>query len=59
MTCLREFLLDDQTAATAVEYAVMLAAILLAVIAAIAAVGAKVNTLYGNSKSEMESHGIQ
>lgn len=51
-------LVRSEEAATAVEYAVMLGAILVVCIAAIAAVGDQTALMYGNIQSEMESHGI-
>lgn len=58
MRHIRELLLDDETAATAVEYAVMLAGILLAVIITLQSLGTAINTLYSNSKTSMEAHGM-
>ncbi len=49
-----QFLKNDE-AATAVEYAVMLAAILMAVIVAIAAVGQRTGDMYDDIKTGMES----
>ena len=40
--------------ATAVEYAVMLAMILLTIIAAIGTVGAKTGGMWGNNETELE-----
>ncbi|MBW3543726.1 MAG: Flp family type IVb pilin [Planctomycetes bacterium] len=54
---LAKFLRAD-SAATAVEYAVVLAFILMAVIAAIAAVGDKTNAMWGKVDSEMKAHGM-
>lgn len=51
-------LLQDDEAATAVEYAVMLAAIILTAILGIASVGDATGGLFGNIDSEMQSHGI-
>lgn len=50
-------LLKNDDAATAVEYAVMLAAILLTLIAGVIAVGDATANMYGNIDSEMQSHG--
>lgn len=57
MSFLRRFLRRDE-AATAVEYAVMLAFILLSCIAAIASVGAQSGGMWGNTKTELEAHGF-
>ena len=45
-------------AATAVEYAVMLALVLLAVIAAIATFGQRTNDMFGNINGELEAKGV-
>ncbi len=47
---------DDGT--TAVEYAVMLAAILMGVIVTIGTVGAASGGLWGKSKDELQAHGF-
>jgi Flp pilus assembly pilin Flp len=57
MKTILRFICNDE-AATAVEYAVMLAAILLAVFAAIAAVGAQTAIMYGDIQGEMDAHGM-
>ena len=51
-------LLKNDDAATAVEYAVMLAAILLTLIAGVIAVGESTSLMYTDIDSEMQSHGI-
>ena len=51
--------LKQEHAATAVEYAVMLALILMATVAAIGAVGAQTAVMYGDIQGEMDSHGIK
>ncbi len=50
------FVLDEAT--TAVEYAVMLALILMAVIAAIGTFGSQTGGLWGNTNTQFESHGF-
>lgn len=51
-------LLREEQAATAVEYAVMLALILMAVIAAIGSVGTSTGGMFGSSKNAMEAAGF-
>lgn len=51
------FLYDDQ-ATTAVEYAVLLALILMGVITGISAVGAGSGGMWGNVKTELHNHGF-
>ena len=51
-------LLKDDEAATAVEYAVMLAAILLTLIAGVIAVGESTSDMFVDIDSEMTSHGV-
>jgi Flp pilus assembly pilin Flp len=51
-------LLKDDDAATAVEYAVMLAAILLTLIAGVIAVGESTSGMYTSIDNEMQSHGV-
>ncbi len=48
-------LLFDETAATSVEYAVVLAMILLVVLAAVQVVGTQTSTLWGNIATSIES----
>lgn len=55
-TCLR-FLFDDQ-AATAVEYAVMLAMILLTVIGTIGVVGSQAGGMWGGIQGDLDAHGF-
>ncbi len=56
MKFLKRFLRDED-GPTSVEYAVMLAAILMACIAGIAAVGNQTNSMFENAKTELENHG--
>ncbi len=51
-------LLREEEGPTAVEYAVMLAAIVLTCVAAIAAVGTNTNALFENATTEMHNHGM-
>ena len=51
-------LLRDDDGATAVEYAVMLALILMAVFASVAAVGNNTNTLWTNSAASLKAAGV-
>lgn len=48
----------DSDAATAVEYAVMLAMILMAIIATVGVVGAQSGGMWGGIQSNMSSHGM-
>lgn len=57
MTAIRRFLRDDH-AATAVEYAVMLAAIIVTAIVGILSVGNSTSGLYDSVTGGMASHGI-
>ena len=57
MKCLVKFLFDD-TAATAVEYAVMLAMILMAVIGAVLSVGTETNVLFEDIDSRTGAAGL-
>lgn len=50
-------LLIEEDGPTAVEYAVVLAAIVMVCIAAIAAVGLKTNALFENATTELQNHG--
>jgi pilus assembly protein Flp/PilA len=50
--------LRSEDGPTSVEYAVMLAAILMAVIGAVAAVGVQTNVMYTDITSEMDAHGM-
>ena len=54
---LKQFVREEQ-AATAVEYAVMLALILIAVMGAIGAVAQQAGGMWGNIQSELDSHGF-
>ena len=57
MDPIRRFLHDDE-AATATEYAVMIAAILIMVIAGIMSVGNASGGMWGNIDGSMKSHGF-
>jgi len=48
--------LRRQQGATSVEYAVVLAMILMATIVAIQVLGSHVGTMYGDIQTEMETH---
>jgi len=48
----------EEEAATAVEYAVMLALILIAVISAIGSVGAQTGGLWGTIEGDLNSNGF-
>ncbi|NUQ64868.1 MAG: Flp family type IVb pilin [Pirellulales bacterium] len=48
----------DEEAATAVEYAVMLAMILLCIISAIGMVGGETFALWGTINGDLEAHGF-
>lgn len=58
MRLLVRLLLDQDEAATAVEYAVMLALILLAVIGSVAALGSQNGGLWGNNSTAMQAVGF-
>lgn len=58
MSSLIAFLKSDEGPA-AVEYAVMLAAILLVAIVGVSALGGANGALFGNIDSQMQSHGIK
>lgn len=49
----------DEEATASVEYAVMLAMILLVVITAVANFGSSQNNMFGRVDSQMKAHGIQ
>jgi pilus assembly protein Flp/PilA len=55
--CLKQFLCD-QSGQTAVEYAVMLALILLGIIAGITSVGGGANGYWGRSVNQLNTHGF-
>mgnify|MGYP000945949168 CR=1 FL=1 len=57
MRILWKFLRDEE-AATAVEYAVMLAMILVSIIGAIGAVGAEAGGMWGGIQSDLQSVGF-
>lgn len=50
--------LRDQDGATAVEYAVLLALILLAIITSVQAVGSQSGGMWGSTKSSLDSVGF-
>ena len=54
---LRRFLADE-SGPTAVEYAVMLALILMSVIVGVSTVGSQAVMLFGNSNTKMSSAGL-
>jgi Flp pilus assembly pilin Flp len=56
--CLLWNILWDEEAATAVEYAVMLAMILLSVIGAISVVGGEAGGMWGNIRSDLQNVGF-
>jgi Flp pilus assembly pilin Flp len=56
MKWLTRFLTED-SAATAVEYAVMLSLILMAVFATVAAMGQALGSKYTNIEAQISSHG--
>ncbi len=49
---------ENDSAATAVEYAVMLALILLSIIAAIGQVGGASSSMWGNNNTELKNAGF-
>lgn len=57
MPALRKFLISDE-AATAVEYATMLALILLTCIVAIKAVGSSTSGMWAHNKDELDAAGF-
>ena len=57
MQFLKNFLAEED-GPTAVEYAVMLAAILIVCLIGIAAVGTQTNALFENATTEMQKHGM-
>ena len=57
MNRIRRFLSDD-SAATAVEYAVMLALIIMAVIGAVAAVGQSTADSFNSTNSKIQAAGL-
>ncbi|MEX0611003.1 MAG: Flp family type IVb pilin [Pirellulales bacterium] len=57
MESIKRFLRGSE-AATAVEYAVMLALILIAVIGSIGAVGAQTGGMYGGIRDNLIGHGL-
>lgn len=57
MNAFRRLLRRDE-ATTTVEYAVMLAFILMACIAAIGSLGSQSGGMWGNTRNQLESHGF-
>jgi pilus assembly protein Flp/PilA len=57
MNGIRQFL-SDETAATAVEYAVMLALILMAVIGAVSAIGQSTAASFNSTSSKIQNAGL-
>ena len=57
MNAIRTFLSDDG-AATAVEYAVMLAMIIMTAIAAISSFGSATGGLWGGIDGDLQAHGF-
>ncbi len=57
MLSIAKFLLEEE-ASTAVEYAVMLALILMGVISAVGAVGAESGGLWGGIEGDLDSAGL-
>ena len=57
MKCLCQFLCDSE-AATAVEYAVILALILMSVLGAIGAVGAQTGGMWSDIRGQMQGVGF-
>jgi Flp pilus assembly pilin Flp len=51
-------LIRDENATASVEYAVMLAMILLVVILAVSSFGGAGNSMFGRIDTQMKSHGI-
>jgi pilus assembly protein Flp/PilA len=49
-------LLDDDTGATAIEYAMLAAFIAVAIIAAVASVGQRMNEIFTETNSELVEH---
>ncbi|QDT39914.1 Flp/Fap pilin component [Stratiformator vulcanicus] len=56
-SAIRAFL-RDESGPTTVEYAVMLAMILMAIIAGIGTLGSSTGSLYGDIQGDMDAHGI-
>ena len=57
MRGIRSFLCEDE-AATAVEYAVMLALILMAAIGAVTSVGENASTMWNSIDTELDAAGV-
>jgi pilus assembly protein Flp/PilA len=58
MSAIRRFLFDQDEAATAVEYAVLLALILVLVISAVKSFGSANGGLWSNNVTQMQNAGI-
>ena len=58
MSAIRRFLFDEDRAATAVEYAVLLALILVAVISAVKSFGSANGGMWSNNVQQMKNAGI-
>jgi pilus assembly protein Flp/PilA len=52
-------LLGDEDGATAVEYAVMLALILITIIGAIGSVGSQTGGMWGGIQNDLDAHGFR
>lgn len=57
MKTIQNFLYNDE-AATAVEYAVMLALIIVSCVGGVLLVGQSTNTMWGNVDTELQGHGF-
>jgi Flp pilus assembly pilin Flp len=57
MNCILRFVRDCE-GATAVEYAVILALIMLAIAASIGSVGARTGGLWGTIETDLQNHGF-
>jgi len=57
MKCICRFLTENE-GATAVEYAVILALIMLAIAASIGSVGSQTGGLWGRIETDLQSHGF-
>ena len=58
MSAIRRFLFDEDEAVTAVEYAVMLALIIVVCIGAIRSLGSAHNALWGDTHAKMKAAGV-
>lgn len=57
MSLYRRFI-TEECGATSVEYAVVLACVLMAVISAVVVFGGQTGTLYGNTDTKLKSAGL-